>query len=78
MPWQHRALAAPLMLSLLVTPLTACKRVEDPDADRAETARAYPPASRPVSDLAGNQWSTETARDKRGEAEEIMKAAGLQ
>ncbi|MEO9635559.1 MAG: class I SAM-dependent methyltransferase [Parasphingorhabdus sp.] len=66
------------MLSLLVTPLTACKRVEDPDADRAETARAYPPASRPVSDLAGNQWSTETARDKRGEAEEIMKAAGLQ
>jgi protein-L-isoaspartate O-methyltransferase len=63
---------------LLTTPLTACKRVPDADADRAETARAYPPASRPVSDLAGNQWSTETARDKRGEAEEIMKAAGLE
>ncbi len=63
---------------LLATPLTACKRVPDADADRAETARAYPPASRPVSELAGNQWSTETARDKRGEAEEIMKAAGLQ
>lgn len=62
---------------LLVTSLTACKRVPDADANRAETARAYPPASRPVSDLAGNQWSTETARDKRGEAEEIMKAAGL-
>ena len=57
--------------------LAACKRVEDPDAGRAETAKAYPPASRPVSALAGNQWSTETARDKRGEAEEIMKAAGL-
>ncbi len=71
------ALAAPLVLALLTTPLAACKRVEDADANRAETARAYPPASRPVSDLAGNQWSTETARDNRGEAEEIMKAAGL-
>ncbi|WP_443216407.1 class I SAM-dependent methyltransferase [Sphingorhabdus sp. Alg231-15] len=64
--------------ALMVTsPLAGCKRVPDVDADRPETARAYPPASRPVSDLAGNQWSTETARDKVGEAEEIMAAAGL-
>lgn len=63
---------------LLTAPLGACKRVDDPDSDRAESARAYPPASRPVSALAGNQWSTETARDKRGEAEEIMAAAGLE
>tara|TARA_R110000850_G_scaffold179992_1_gene305706 strand:- start:242 stop:1051 length:810 start_codon:yes stop_codon:yes gene_type:complete len=69
------ALAAVL---LLTAPLGACKRVGEADANRPETARAYPPASRPVSALAGNQWSTETARDKRGEAEEIMKAAGLQ
>ena len=62
---------------LLVTLPTACKRVEVGD-ERAETALAYPPASRPVSKLAGNQWSTETARDKRGEADEIMKAAGLE
>lgn len=60
------------------TPLAGCKRIPDADANRPETARAFPPASRPVSDLAGNQWSTETARDKRGEAEEIMKAAGLE
>lgn len=66
-----------LFLALFTTPLGACKRVDDPDANRAETAKAYPPASRPVSALAGNQWSTETARDNRGEAEEIMKAAGL-
>ncbi|WP_417590936.1 class I SAM-dependent methyltransferase [Parasphingorhabdus sp.] len=65
-------------LALLATQLTACKKIEDPDASRVETARAYPPASRPVSELAGNQWSTETARDKRGEAEEIMTAAGLE
>ena len=65
-------------LVLLATPLAGCKRIPDADAERPETARAYPPASRPVSELAGNQWSTETARDKRGEAEEIMKAAGLE
>ena len=64
-----------LAVSLL---LTGCKRIPDADADRLETARAYPPASRPVSALAGNQWSTETARDTVGEAEEIMKAAGIQ
>ena len=84
--WRVPAAILPRRLSiaavagcLLVTAaLGACKRVGDPDAGRAETAKAYPPASRPVSALAGNQWSTETARDKRGEAEEIMKAAGLE
>ncbi|ASK87339.1 class I SAM-dependent methyltransferase [Sphingorhabdus sp. SMR4y] len=65
-------------IMLMMVPLGACKRLPDDDELRAETARAYPPASRPVSELAGNQWSTETARDKRGEAEEIMKAAGLE
>lgn len=68
------AIALPLLLG---TSLSGCKRVEDPDANRPETAKAYPPASRPVSQLAGNQWSTETARDKVGEAEEIMQAASL-
>lgn len=73
--------ALPILLCTALTvtaPLAGCKRIPDADADRPETALAYPPASRPVSDLAGNQWSTETARDKRGEAEEIMAAAGLE
>lgn len=61
----------------IAVPVAGCKRIPDEDANRPETALAYPPASRPVSELAGNAWSTETARDKRGEAEEIMKAAGL-
>ncbi|MGB5723095.1 MAG: class I SAM-dependent methyltransferase [Parasphingorhabdus sp.] len=73
-----RMIAGLAALLLLNTPLGACKRLPDDNDQRAESARAYPPASRPVSDLAGNQWSTETARDKRGEAEEIMKAAGLE
>ena len=66
--------AATLLLSGTVS---GCKRVPEETSGRSETARAYPPASRPVAKLAGNEWSTETARDKRGEAEEIMKAAGL-
>lgn len=73
-----RLFAALTAMMLLTAPLGACKRLPDEDDLRAESARAYPPASRPVSELAGNQWSTETARDKRGEAEEIMKAAGLE
>lgn len=76
---QHR-FALPLMTLAafaITAPVAGCKRIPDEDANRPETARAYPPASRPVSDLAGNQWSTETARDTRGEAEEIMKAAGI-
>ena len=76
-PYFGKLLSTSLFVALFVVPLGACKRVEDPDAGRMETAKAYPPASRPVSALAGNQWSTETARDNRGEAEEIMKAAGL-
>ncbi|HEY9091721.1 MAG TPA: class I SAM-dependent methyltransferase [Parasphingorhabdus sp.] len=59
-------------------PLAGCKKVSDEDAGRVETARAYPPASRPVAELSGNEWSTETVRDDRREAEEIMKAAMLE
>lgn len=62
---------------MLAIPLAGCKRVSEEDSNRLETARGYPPASRPVSDLSGNQWSTETARDKRGEAEEIMASANI-
>lgn len=73
-----RKLSALIVLPLILgSLLSGCKRVSEADANRPETARAYPPASRPVSQLAGNQWSTETARDRVGEAEEIMAAASL-
>ncbi len=58
-------------------PLTGCKKVSDEDAGRLESAWDYPPATRPVAELGSNQWSTETVRDDRGEAEEIMEAASL-
>lgn len=72
-----RSRAVFVIAILSLTMLTGCKRVDQPDTDRPVTALAYPPASRPVAAISGTQWSSETARDNRGEAEEIMKAAGL-
>ena len=47
------------------------------DSDRPESAREFPEADRPVSDLGANEFSTETARDNRGEAETVMDLAGI-
>lgn len=54
--------------------LAAC---EPTDSDRAETAREFPLPDRPVSDLGANQFSTETARDSVGEAQEVMDLAAI-
>lgn len=45
--------------------------------DRAESSREFPQADRPVSELGANQFSTETARDNRGEADTVMDLAGI-
>jgi SAM-dependent methyltransferase len=56
--------------------LPACQ--QNPASDgRAESATAFPPANRPVVGTESTQWSTENARDKVGEAEAIMAAAGI-
>ena len=65
-----------LAFAALLFAITGCKRM-DSDDGRPDTARDFPPASRIVADLGRNEWSTETARDKRGEAEEIMTAASI-
>lgn len=54
--------------------LSACDAPQD---NRPESVRAFPQADRPVSDLVSNQFSTETARDNRGEAETVMDLAGI-
>lgn len=65
-----------LVLALaLVAP--ACERA-DPDADRPETAREFPRAYRPVSELGTNSVSTEEARDDRKEATTVMDLALIQ
>lgn len=56
--------------------LTGCDRLW-PQTDRPESAREFPEADRPVSALGANEFSTETARDNRGEAEAVMDMAGI-
>jgi ubiquinone/menaquinone biosynthesis C-methylase UbiE len=56
--------------------LSACKPVTD-QSDRAETSREFPRAFRPVSELSGNQFSTEDQRDNLGEARVVMDLAAI-
>lgn len=54
--------------------LAGCDRMGS-SGDRPDTAMDFPKADRPVSDLGSNQFSTETARDERGEAQKVMDLA---
>lgn len=63
-------------LLAVLAALSACK-VGQADHDRAETARDFPRAVRPVSDLGGNAFSNEQTRDDRGEATAVMDLAAI-
>ena len=54
--------------------LAACELAEQ---DRPPTSRDFPRPYRPVSELAGNSFSTEEARDDRREAETVMDQAAI-
>lgn len=45
--------------------------------DRVDTALEFPPADRPVAPTVSTRWSTEEARDRVREAEQIMDAAAV-
>ena len=57
--------------------LAACRQEPPADLDRPETAREFPRAYRPVSETAGNDFSTEQARDDRNEANTVMDLANI-
>ena len=59
----------------LLVVLAACGQAS---GDRPESAIEFPRPDRPVSGLGSNQFSTETARDNRGEAETVMELAGVE
>ena len=69
-----RTLSLALMAAAIL-PLAGCERA---DNTRPDSAREFPQADRPVSDLGSNEFSTETARDNRGEAETVMDLAGIE
>ena len=66
-----------LAASMLLFLLGGCNSPWDSDDDRIETARKFPPADRPVAAVGATTWSTEEARDRVNEAEDIMDSADV-
>lgn len=66
-----------LGLVLATAWLAACQPASGDQADRPETARAFPRADRPVADVVSNEFSNEEARDDRNEATTVMDLAGI-
>ena len=48
-----------------------------PGSDRTVSALEFPAADRPVAETVSNQFSTEGARDERGEAQAVMDLADI-
>lgn len=57
--------------------LGGCDAPWDQDSDRATTAVDFPPADRPVAPTVSTKWSTEEARDRLNEAEDVMDSADV-
>jgi SAM-dependent methyltransferase len=60
--------ASPLLLLLLL--VVSCRETSD--------APRFPKADRPVAPIVSDSFSTEDARDRLGEAEEVMRLAGVE
>jgi len=57
------------LIAMLLAGLAACRAEPEP--------RAFPPAGRDVAPIVGESFSTEDARDRVGEAEEVMRLAEI-
>lgn len=69
---------AAILLALAALPLlSGCDAPWSGEGDRAETARDFPPADRPVAPTVSTKWSTEEARDRLNEAEDVMDSADV-
>lgn len=55
--------------------LAACRGETD---GVARDAKGFPVADRPVANIVSSRWSSEEARDRLNEAEEVMNRAGIQ
>lgn len=55
--------------------LAGCSASGDPS--RPASAQNFPKADRPVAPIVSTRWSTEEARDRLNEADDIMKLAGI-
>ncbi|MCR2833712.1 class I SAM-dependent methyltransferase [Parerythrobacter lacustris] len=66
------------LLALVLPVALAAISCTPPASDRRESSRQFPEPDRPVSSLGSNEFSTETTRDNRGEAETVMDLAGIE
>lgn len=65
-------------LAGLLVLLAGCDLLSpDEDKDRPAAARAFPRADRPVAPIVSTRWSSEEARDRVNEADDIMDRAGI-
>jgi len=72
-----RPRGAVLVLAALAAALGGCDALSRKVDDRPETARDFPRPDRPVAPIISTRWSTEEARDRVNEADEIMDKAGI-
>jgi SAM-dependent methyltransferase len=66
-----------VVLLALLPLLNGCDTPWDDGSDRTESAREFPPADRPVAPTVSTKWSTEEARDRVNEAEDVMNSADV-
>jgi len=57
--------------------LAACDMLSSGKDDRSPAARPFPRADRPVAPIVSTRWSSEEARDRVREADDIMDRAGI-
>lgn len=69
---------AVVLAALAALPLLGgCDGPWSDNGNRVETAREFPPADRPVAPITSTKWSTEEARDRLNEADDIMNSADV-
>lgn len=68
---------AGVLAALAILTLVACDGPWSSDSERVDSALDFPPADRPVAPIESTQWSTEDARDRVNEAEQVMDRAGV-
>lgn len=61
-----------------VAAVLALASCDMPGSPQAQRAGKFPAPDRPVSGLGANEFSTEDARDERGEAESVMRLAEIE
>ena len=74
----RRAVSLATAVLALSGALAACDSLSRHEDDRPDSARDFPRADRPVAPIISTRWSTEEARDRANEAEDIMRLAGVQ